>query len=71
MTRVDGGFERGAIIDLIDPEGRTFARGLVNYASGEIDAIKGRRTSEIESVLGSRPYDAIVNRDYLVILQAT
>jgi len=64
----EGNFEAGDVIAIADTRKKEFARGLTNYNSKEIDRIKGRKTSEIESVLGYKDHDEVVHRDNLVIL---
>ena len=53
---------------LSDPEGREFARGLVNYNALELNQIKGLHTSKIDKVLGYKAYEEIIRRDDLVLL---
>jgi glutamate 5-kinase len=68
IAAVEGEFEAGALVELCAPSGRAIARGLVNYGSRQIDQIKGRKSAELDSILGSRPYDEVIHRDNLVIL---
>jgi len=65
---VQGSFRRGEMVVCVDEDGRECARGLVNYTSEEINRIKGKKTAEIESVLGYKYYDEIIHRDDLVIV---
>ena len=65
---VEGGFERGEAVSCLGPQGEEFARGLVNYQAREIELIKGRRSKEIEAVLGYKYFDEIIHRDDLVLL---
>jgi len=67
ITGVTGAFDRGALIAIVGPRGEEFARGLANYSSDEISAIRGLRSSSIEKTLGSRPYDEVVHRDNLTL----
>lgn len=69
IVRTEGDYERGFVVDVVAPDGTAIARGLVNYDAHEIDRIKGRKTSEIESILGRRDYDEAIHRDNLVVLQ--
>jgi glutamate 5-kinase len=64
----EGRFARGDVIAIADAEGREFARGLANYSAEEVGRIKGLKTAQIAAVLGEKPYDEVVHRDYLVIL---
>ncbi len=63
-------FRAGDVISLLDPEDREFARGLANYSRDEVEKIKGLKSHEIAAVLGSKPYDEVVHRDNLVILES-
>lgn len=62
-------FKAGDIVKLTGPRRVEFARGLANYDAQEIERIKGRKTSEIESILGYKHSDEVVHRDNLVILE--
>jgi glutamate 5-kinase len=68
VTRLEGNFERGAGVKVCDTEGIEFARGVTDYGSGELALILGRKSSEIEDILGYRYGDAIIHRDNLVLL---
>lgn len=65
---VDGAFDAGEVVHCVDMEGMEFARGVANYSSKEISDIKGRRSAEIEQVLGYKFYDEVIHRDNLVVL---
>jgi len=69
VTGVEGSFLHGDVVSLVDPDGREFARGLVNYDARETEEIAGRRSEEIRERLGSLPYAEVVHRDNLVILE--
>ena len=45
IKRVEGSFKVGAMVSIQNEGGNQIARGLVEYASGDIDAIKGKKTS--------------------------
>jgi glutamate 5-kinase len=55
-----GAFALGDAIEVAGPDGVVFAKGLVNYASDEMDGVRGRSIRE-----GGRE---IIHRDSLVIL---
>lgn len=67
ITRVEGRFECGAPVRLVDPGGVEIGRGLVNYAADDLRRIAGRRSEEIVAVLGRCDYDEVVHRDNLVL----
>jgi len=62
-------FRAGDVVSLLDPEEREFARGLANYGRDDVERIKGLRSETIATVLGQKPYDEVVHRDNLVILE--
>jgi glutamate 5-kinase len=68
VVSVSGQFARGDLVDICDAEGRAIARGLTNYSSGDVEKIRGRKTSEIASVLGECNYEEIVHRDNMALL---
>lgn len=65
---VRGNFEVGDAVEIVDREQIPIARALVNYNSLDIRRIKGRRSQEIEPILGHKDYDEVVHRDNLVLL---
>lgn len=67
VVEVIGRFESGDCVSLVGPDGQEFARGLVSYRSTEAASIAGRRSSEVEQILGYKMGDAIVHRNDLVI----
>ncbi len=64
---VEGGFDRGDAVRLCDLDGVEFARGVINYALAELLRIMGKKTSEIETILGYKYGDEVVHRDNLVL----
>lgn len=65
---VDGDFGTGAVVNIVAEDGRLVARGLTGYSSADLRIIMGRKTSEIEGLLGARDYDEVVHRDNMVLL---
>jgi glutamate 5-kinase len=68
ISRSEGDFTAGDTVRLLTPEGRELARGITNYAADEIRRITGRKSSEIESLLGYKPADEVIHRDNLALL---
>lgn len=68
IREIRGKFEAGELVSLVGAKNVEFARGLVNYSSEEIIKIRGRKSCEIESILGYKYYDEVIHRDNLVIL---
>jgi glutamate 5-kinase len=67
VTAIDGEFRRGDVVDVKDKRGRVLARGLVAYAAEDARRIAGRKSVEIEKLLGFRGRDEMVHRDDLVV----
>jgi len=70
IREVAGDFRKGDVVSLRDQSGYEFARGLCNYASDELHKIKGLRTEQIASALGSHPHDEVIHRDNLARTRA-
>ena len=54
--------------ELLDPDGRAIARGLVNYDAAELPPLLGRSTRELARELGASYEREVVHRDDLVLL---
>jgi glutamate 5-kinase len=67
VRQVDGRFERGDAVVVRDGEGREVARGLVAYGASDAERIAGKRSLEIEAILGYRGRDEIIHRDDLAL----
>jgi len=67
VTAVEGSFRRGDAVIVKDGAGREIARGLVAYGAADARQIIGRKSSEIEAILGYRGRDEMIHRDDLVM----
>ncbi len=68
ITGIDGKFERGACLSILNPDGAEIARGIAAYASAEAAAILGLPSARIAERLGYRGPDELIHRDDLVLL---
>lgn len=68
ITSVDENFEVGDMVSIFSPEGEEIARGLTYYSAEDIRKIQGKKSQEIEKILGRKDYDEVIHRDNLVIL---
>jgi glutamate 5-kinase len=68
VTHVDGRFDRGDAVVVRGPDGVDLARGLSAYSSDDARRVCGRRSQEIEAILGYRGRDEMIHRDDLVLL---
>ncbi|SDG04254.1 glutamate 5-kinase [Sulfitobacter delicatus] len=67
ITAVGGGFERGDSIAMQDLAGHVVGYGLSRYSAGEVAEIKGRKSAEIEAVLGYPGRAALIHRDDMAL----
>jgi glutamate 5-kinase len=65
VKAVAGHFERGDAVVVKSEDGRELARGLVAYNAEDAKRLAGRRTAEIETLLGFRGRDEMIHRDEL------
>jgi glutamate 5-kinase len=70
VTRAVGRFDRGDTVSIVGPDGAEVARGICAYSDGDAARIIGRKSIEIEKLLGFRGRDEIVHRDDLVLLKS-
>lgn len=68
IRTVEGSFQRGDAVGIVDPAGRRIAQGLVEYDAAELRAIAGLARDRQEQALGYTPRSAVVHRDQLVLL---
>ena len=67
VTGIDGQFERGDAVEIKEPDGRVVGRGLSAYSSEDATRIAGRKSREIEGILGYRGRDEMIHRDDMVL----
>jgi glutamate 5-kinase len=68
IMKIEGTFEVGDYIRCLDSRGNRVAKGLTNYSSEDLDRIRGKKTSEIEKILGYKYSDEVIHRDNLVVV---
>lgn len=67
VTQVQGPFERGDPVVLLDKDGNAIGTGLTRYTAAEANQLKGHRSDEIEAILGYKGRAALVHRDDMVL----
>lgn len=68
ITAVEGIFDEGDIVSVVY-DGLTIAKGISNYSSVNINAIKGLQSADIPKVLGHNGiYEEVIHRDNLVAM---
>lgn len=69
ITAVEGVFSAGDPVELLDENGSTVARGLVNFDAQELPGLLGRSTRDLARELGPEYEREVVHRDDLVIMR--
>lgn len=67
VTALSGDFDRGDPIDINGPDGAKIGAGLSRYAAGDVELIKGKRSDNIEAILGHKPRTTLIHRDDMVL----
>ena len=68
IREVEGEFGIGELVSCFNSSEVEISRGLCSYRSSEVRKILGKKSSEIEDVLGYRYSDEIIHRNEMVIL---
>ncbi|MBD8872982.1 glutamate 5-kinase [Rhodanobacter sp. DHB23] len=69
IAGVQGEFQRGDLVEIVDGDGKAVARGLCQYAAGEVRRLAGRHSRDIAAVLGYSYGNEVVHRDDLVAIE--
>ncbi|HEX6396957.1 MAG TPA: glutamate 5-kinase [Steroidobacteraceae bacterium] len=70
VVAVSGHFARGDTVSVLDRDGNEIARGMIAYSDRDAARIVGKRSADIEALLGFRGRDEIIHRDDLVMMRA-
>ena len=69
VLAVEGSFQRGDVVAIVDESRREIARGIANVAAADALPLLGRRSSEIAAIAG-KDYAELIHRDNIVILES-
>ena len=68
VLKVEGSWERGNLVRVVDKKQREIARGLVSLSSEELEICKGMHTDEVSKIIGDDDkLCEVIHRDYLTI----
>jgi glutamate 5-kinase len=70
VVAVSGRFARGDTVSVLDRDGNEIARGMIAYSDRDAARLVGKRSADIEALLGFRGRDEIIHRDDLVMMRA-
>lgn len=64
---VEGDFDVGDTVDVAGPL-KVIARGLTNYSARELKKIRGKKSSEIETIGSGLSAEEVIHRDCMVVI---
>ncbi len=67
MVAIDGSFDRGDAVLIKDMNGAVLAKGLISYNAEDATRIRGKKSQEIEQILGFKRSDVLIHRDDMVL----
>jgi glutamate 5-kinase len=67
VTRVDGQFDRGDAVIIRAKDGREIGRGLIAYSHEDAQRIAGKKSTEIERILGHAGRAELIHRDDMAL----
>ena len=65
VISVKGKFRSGDLIEIVTKNKKVVAKGIVSYNFKETKLISGKKSSQIENILGYIGKDEIIHRDYM------
>ena len=68
LLAVNGTFDRGDVISILDESNNEFARGIANYDSDDCKKIIGVHSDNIYEILGHKNYDALITKDNIALI---
>ena len=68
VTKINGSFNKGENVLIVDHNEKHLARGLASFNSSEINKIKGKQSKEIEKILGYLSKSEIIHKNDMVML---
>jgi len=69
IVRVESHFAPMDVVSIVDAEGREFARGIANCASGEAEQFLGKKNSHRETGRSASSSPVLVTRDNIVLME--
>lgn len=68
VTKVEGTFKRGDVLEIRDSAGAVIARGQTNFSSAECRKLAGCHSNEIRGILGCDAEEEIIHRNSLAVV---
>lgn len=67
INRIDGQFARGEVVKIADLDGKILALGISRYNSEALNQIKGKKSADIERILGYEFGAVALHRDEMIV----
>lgn len=67
VTTVEGDFDRGDTVLIRDAAGKVIGKGMIAYSSVDAVRIMGKKSAEIENIIGYKGRDVLIHRDDMVL----
>ncbi len=67
VVEIEGKFDQGDLVSVVDPDGKELGRGLSNFSSEELSRIRRHASSEIKNIVERPAAEEVIHRDNLVI----
>ncbi|KAA6208143.1 glutamate 5-kinase [Avibacterium paragallinarum] len=68
ILNIEGRFSRGEVVKIQQPNGKIIALGIPRYNSDALQLIKGKKSQDIERILGYEYGSVAIHRDDMVVL---
>ena len=68
ITQINGVFDRGDVVSILDENKKEIARGIANYNSDDCKKIQGEHSDNIYTILGHKNYDAVITKDNIALI---
>jgi glutamate 5-kinase len=65
---IEGKFQRGDVVDIVDIVGTYLGCGISNYNSAEVTAIKGVHSQAVSTILGYEYGSEIIHRNNMILI---
>ena len=69
ITHVDGEFDRGDTVRIMNASAKVLAVGITNYSARDLRNLCGKQSSEIERIVGFNFGDEVVHRNNMVLMR--
>jgi glutamate 5-kinase len=71
VLSVEGEFQRGDAVLVAAPDGAAIAQGLSAYSASELRLVAGKRSDDIEKLLGYRRRPAVIEKDDMALRKSS